>query len=638
MARFSRRLQQAANIKSAPSLPDTTVSVTNVTSTTVTLNWTGVAGATGYFVGRDGTDTNGNGPWSNLDPSSARSRVFISLAPNTTYTFYCEPRPGGARKSIQVTTAIDDTTVFVTNITATTATLNWTSVDGATGYLVGRNGTDSNGNGPWSTTLGSSATSQTFTSLVPNTTYTLYCTPQPGGSQESIQITTADDGQTQSWDWSDSNLPWAYSTTSAFTADWPSGVTVVDIQTGSPDFYTNLQNTVNAAGKRVVVRLGVGVYHLKSFRMIGSSGSPTYAFGFWFPNLQGLLGQGPDKTYVQMDAGSVNQAQLDAMSQMTSASFAPLQMGFARFDGLSSSSPVLLAGLTFRGDDQPLLTDVASDVPAYAPQPAPYNGIVIYSGSYGKVSHVRFQASGHAMTSSPPFELACISTQKGNVTFNNCEFDGRLSPDLDPARPRRCTTYMGNNESLATHTDCWFHHSNVSRYAVNDQNANTTGTYSLVRCKAEQITNTHNTDPAQNNGNSLGGYTNACLFGWESCNGTINITDCIMSVDNPYTDVSISQDLQFTSVGSRDPQGGRLTVTRGVYRNTAWPTIDGYLSIRAVTGTYWYRDGFNTTMNITNDAGVRKQPYIYTASWPPSTATLNAAGVTPDTHYIVRTS
>ena len=68
-----------------------------------TLLWTEAAGADGYLVGRDGVDALGFGPWSNVDPINARSRVFANLVNGTTYTLYCEPQPGGVRKSIQVT-------------------------------------------------------------------------------------------------------------------------------------------------------------------------------------------------------------------------------------------------------------------------------------------------------------------------------------------------------------------------------------------------------------------------------------------------------------------------------------------------------------------------------------------------------
>lgn len=439
----------------------------------------------------------------------------------------------------------------------------------------------------------------------------------------------------RSHDWSDTNLPWAYDDESVFRATWPAGVTVVDIQTTSSDFYTNLVNTVNAAGRRVVVRLGAAVYSLKSFRMAGSSGDPTYAFGFFIPNLQGLLGRGPDKTFVQMDANSVSVAQLDKMKTMAAAAFAPLQMGLARFDG-TAASPVLLAGLTFRAADQQNLTAVGAGVSAVVPQPAPHNGVVIYPNSPAKVSYMRFQGAGRAMTSAPPFECGNISTQYAVASWNNCEFDGRRSPDLDPARPRRCGVWMGNNETLSEMTDCWFHHSNVSRYAANDENRNTQGVYRLTRCKAEQITNTQNRDPALNGGASLGGYTNATAFGWESSNATIEMNDCIVSQDNTQFSGQVPMHLQLTSVGARNPQGGRMKVVGGDYRNTGWPQLNGFVCFRIQPSTYWWTDGFDTTLAVTHRDGQRLAPYQYTGTWPPSAAQLATANVKPSTHYLIR--
>lgn len=440
------------------------------------------------------------------------------------------------------------------------------------------------------------------------------------------------------YDWSETNVPWAYVSPTQFTQDWPGGISIVDIQTASGDFYTNLYNTANSAPGRVVVRLGAGVYHLNQFRLIGSSGSQTYSFGFWHPKLQGLLGQGADKTFIQMDADSMTQAQLDALAVMDKASFAPNQMGIMRIDG-SDVSPVLISGVTFRAEDQQMLTATASDTGIVVPQPAPHHGLVIYSGSSALISYVRFQGAGRACMSQPPFEHGNVGSQYADyIVYKNCEFDGRRSPDLDPARPRRCGPIMLNNETLATLQDCWIHHTNLSRYAVNDQNRETQGAYNLIRVKAEQITNVHNVDPALNGGASLGGYTNASLFGWESCNGTVTIQDCMMSQDDPYTDVQIAQHLQFTSVGARNPQGGRLTVRGGVFHNTAWPQLEGILSIRAIPGTYWVSDGYNTTMSIYTRDGTRLSPYVYSGSWPPSSATLQGAGVSAATHYLIRNS
>lgn len=455
------------------------------------------------------------------------------------------------------------------------------------------------------------------------------------------------DTQEASWDWSESNLPWAYSDTSAFTQDWPVGTSIVDIQTGSADFYTNLAATVNAAPGRVVVRLGAGVYSVNKFRMIGASGLPLYSFGFWFPKLQGFLGQGPDKTFIQLDANATTvdtNGTTDrtadahtAMEQMDPADFAPISRGLCRFDGTNAASPVLIAGVTFRAADQLPLTAKTGSGTYYVPQPSPHNGVVLYAGSYAIVQYVRFQAAGRAMSSAPPFECANVGSQYGTIQWRHCEFDGRRSASLDPAQPRRCGPIMVNNETVSEMEDCWLHHSNVSRYAANDENRDTQGEYTLTRCKAEQITNNQNRDPAINGGNSLGGVTNASCFGWESCNGTITLTDCIIKQDNNQSSGSVPMHVQVTSVGARNPQGGRMYIYGGKYYNSGFPDLDEFLCVRVAPNTYWVSDGYNTTLHLFRKDGYRLQPYQYTAAWPPTAATLASAGVTPSTHYLVRT-
>lgn len=442
-------------------------------------------------------------------------------------------------------------------------------------------------------------------------------------------------GATPNPDWSDTNLPWAYTDTAVFTEKWPAGVTIVPIQTGSPDFFTNLQNTVNAAGTRCVVKLGTGVYGLNSFRLIGVSGDQNYSFGFWFPNLQGLLGDGPDKTFVQMNANSMTQAQLDRLATMDVASFNPSQMGLCRLDG-SAGSPVLLGGLTFRAADQQMLTAKASDLNVFIPQPAPHNGVCFYGNSTIISSYVRYQGAGRAINSQPPFEHANASTQKSTVSYYHCEFDGRRSPDLDPAQPRRCGVVMGNNETYMLLEDCWMHHSNVSRYAVNDQNYDTSGQYIVRRTKANNISETANTDPALNGGASLGGggvYTPA--YGWESCNGTITVENSIIVQDGTtWSGSAVSCHLSLTTVGNRNPQGGRMYVTNTTYVNNGFPDLTDYICLRVRTDTYWYSDGYNTTLFIYHPNGQRLAPY-YVSTWPPSRSSLIASNILPETHYLV---
>ncbi len=438
-------------------------------------------------------------------------------------------------------------------------------------------------------------------------------------------------------DWSDAHLPWAYTSTSQFTEQWPQDVDIVDIETGSGDFYTNLTNTVSHAGRRVVVRLGQGVYSLNQFRMYGSSGNPTYAFGFFIPNLRGFLGQGPDKTFIQMNANSMSQAQLDYMATMNPSDFVPLGMGMCRLDG-SSASPVLLGGLTFRSADQQMLTAKHPNLDVVVPQPAPHHGLVLFRDSHARVAFVRFQAAGRALSSAPPFECGNVSSQYGDIRFYNCEFDGRRSADLDPLQPRRCTTIMGNNETYHLMQDCWLHHTNVSRYAVNDENRETQGEYILTRCKVERVGDTRNTDPALNGGVTLGGYTDPSALGWESVNGTITLNHCIVSQDNSQFlyQSTVPQHLQLTSVGSRNPRGGRLYVNGGEFRDRGWPELDGFLRFRVSPSTYWWIDGVNTTIFAYNQQGTRLIPYQITSPWPPDASALAASGITPQTHYLVR--
>ena len=69
-----------------------------------TLTWTAVPGATGYLVGRDGTDTGGSGPWETVDAPAVSSRTFLHLRNGVNYTLHVEPQGvASPRKTITVT-------------------------------------------------------------------------------------------------------------------------------------------------------------------------------------------------------------------------------------------------------------------------------------------------------------------------------------------------------------------------------------------------------------------------------------------------------------------------------------------------------------------------------------------------------
>lgn len=453
-----------------------------------------------------------------------------------------------------------------------------------------------------------------------------------------------------SYDWSDANPPWAYSSglsaaerEELFTLDWEPGVQIVDPAPGQATLAAAVNARLAQAGTndRYVIRLPEDDLPSATFGLVGSSGSPTYAFGFYHPRWRGWLGQGADRTTVTMQADSMSSDQLTALGQMDVGG-SPNQMGLAL---IQPTGPyrVYLAGLSIRAADQQYLPAVQAGLAAKGvikDQPAPHQGIVVAQERDATISYVRFQGAGRACYAAPPFEHANLTSQYGAISVHHCEFDGRRAADIDPLRPRRCGPIMANNEDSHTLADSWLHHANVSRYAVNDQNRDTFGPYNVTRTKVEYIGN-GNIDPSLNGGASLGGASGAVACGYESTRSTITFTDPVMVVDNSITSNSISQHIGLAEVGSIRRQGGRLYVHGGTFVNRAFPSIDRFLTIRIYSATYWWQDGVDNTVFVYRPDGYRKQPWIYNGAWPPNpTGAVGSDGlpVHPDTHYMIRNS
>lgn len=456
---------------------------------------------------------------------------------------------------------------------------------------------------------------------------------------------------TLDYDWSDENPPWA-GTLSDWEAQIPAGMARRELSAGST-FRQRLINTCNAASGRTLINIPAGVYTFEQFVTIGSGSNPTYAFGFFDPKLAGFVFEDVENTIIEMAPDSVNSDQLDYMKTMPQSTFVPLNMGMIRIDTQyqSAPAPVFIGGGTFEAAPQNLLTAVNSDVTnnVYVPQSAPHHGVVFYSDSSRRhpdtlVTHTRFRGAGKAMTSQPPFEMANFGSQRNHITFRNCEFDGRMSPRYDATRPRKCGPIMHNGGVQIHMFDCWMHHSNISRYAANDESV-VSGTalsnhYTATRCKSEQITNNQNRQPPINGGNSLGGFTNASAYGWESTNALIEITDCIVSQDNPNPTSGTGQiptHLQLTNVGGVARVGGRIYVRDGDFRDTAHPHLSGFTQFRISQSTNWWTEGFENTIHRYRGE-TRLSPHVVTDTWPPSAGALAAAGVTPETHYLVRST
>jgi hypothetical protein len=116
------------------------LSTSNVSTTSATLNWSAVAGAIVYNVYYKPSSS---GIWNQVSDSVfSNSYVLTGLSEGTTYNWKvsatCIAGTGNEVTS-QFTTPITcnaPATVTTSNITTTSASLNWTAVSGATGYDV----------------------------------------------------------------------------------------------------------------------------------------------------------------------------------------------------------------------------------------------------------------------------------------------------------------------------------------------------------------------------------------------------------------------------------------------------------------------------------------------------------------------
>lgn len=178
----------AVAAEAVPTAPTSVTTSIDNTARSATIRWapptnTGGTPITGYTVARNGHDSSGSGPWSTNVPATTRSFTFTKLVPGPLYTLTMRAvtRNGAgtiASKTVTITVAlpgapIASPTAVRLDWATDSATINWappTDHGGRpiTRYIVGHNGLDRTGVGPWSTTLPATARSFTFTKLGPN--------------------------------------------------------------------------------------------------------------------------------------------------------------------------------------------------------------------------------------------------------------------------------------------------------------------------------------------------------------------------------------------------------------------------------------------------------------------------------------
>jgi hypothetical protein len=173
--------------------PSQTTVVTAVPGAgTITANWTAAVGATGYTVTADPITSGGATVAAASKTSSQLTHTFTGLTNGIGYRVTVGIAPSGVQRSIVATPTAGAAAVTVTAAPTSTpgsVLVSWTGSTDATGYLVGRNGTDVNGTGAWSTTDPATARSRQFDNLTPGTSYTFSVTPQPGGTTVTATAT-----------------------------------------------------------------------------------------------------------------------------------------------------------------------------------------------------------------------------------------------------------------------------------------------------------------------------------------------------------------------------------------------------------------------------------------------------------------
>jgi hypothetical protein len=172
------------------------LSGTNITSSSATLDWSDVSGATGYNIQYRKT---GTATWANTT-STTSSKAVSGLASSTTYEFQVQTVCSGgtsvfsssATFTTSASTACGVATVYPAfNITSSSASFDWSDVSGAIGYNIQYRKT---GTTTWTSTT-STTSSKSVSGLTPSTTYEFQiqtiCSGGTGAFSSSRTFTTS---------------------------------------------------------------------------------------------------------------------------------------------------------------------------------------------------------------------------------------------------------------------------------------------------------------------------------------------------------------------------------------------------------------------------------------------------------------
>src|SRR5258705_1673733 len=273
-------------LQAAACAAPTALTTTNITTNSATFNWAAVSGAISYNVEYRVV---GNPSWSTTT-SVTNSVNVSSLTPSSNYEWHVQANCGSA--NLSAFSAISNFTtssppcgtpagLSTTNITTTSATLNWVAVNGAIGYNIEYRIV---GNPTWSATT-SATNSVNVLSLTPSSNYEWHVQANCGSSNLS-----------------------AFSALSNFTTLTPPCGTPAGLST------TNI-TTTSATLHWVAVNGAIG-YNIE-YKIVGN---PTWSAATSATNSVNILSLTPSSNYewhVQANCGSSNLSAFSALSNFT---------------------------------------------------------------------------------------------------------------------------------------------------------------------------------------------------------------------------------------------------------------------------------------------------------------------------------
>jgi fibronectin type 3 domain-containing protein len=295
----------ASSVTAAPSAPGTPT-FTLVTTTSLTVSWTAPpGGAASYDVERA---TIAAGPFSPIATTvTGLSRPDSGLVPGTTYWYRVRANTGGGAAgaysvSASATTlpAAPSAPTF-SNVAATSVTVSWAPVAGATSYKVERATAAA---GPWTQIAAGSALTQPSGGLTGNTTYwyRVIATNASGdGPASAASFVTMLPGTPGA-------PTFGSLTTTSLVVSWSApagGAQSYEVQrgTGSTGPWTSVATVTGLSAPDS--GLGVGTSYWYQVRAVGSAGTSAYSAASQTFTLPGVPG-GPTFTNIAVTSVTVS--------------------------------------------------------------------------------------------------------------------------------------------------------------------------------------------------------------------------------------------------------------------------------------------------------------------------------------------